>query len=191
MRRRGGASPAGRSWPTFCAGDWASLVECAFQAEKVSMVSEISFGAWVLRQRKALDLTREQLARRVGCSVSGLRKIESDERRPSRQMAELLANCLQIPPEQRSTFLQVARGQLRAGRLPATGYVSGRGLSQPALCLPRSPTPLIGREPELAALSRLVCDARYRLLTLAGPGGIGKTRLALELASSLCAQFPD
>ena len=45
------------------------------------MDSEISFGAWVTRQRKALDLTREQLARRVGCSVSGLRKIESDERR--------------------------------------------------------------------------------------------------------------
>jgi len=54
------------------------------------MDSEISFGAWVTRQRKVLDLTREQLARRVGCSVSGLRKIESDERRPSRQMAELL-----------------------------------------------------------------------------------------------------
>ena len=63
------------------------------------MEAEVSFGAWVTRQRKALDLTREQLAERVGCSVSGLRKIESDERRPSRQMAKLLADCLQVPPD--------------------------------------------------------------------------------------------
>ncbi len=150
-----------------------------------------SFGAWVIRQRKALDLTREQLAQRVGCSVPGLRKIESDERRPSRQMAELLADCLQVSPDQRPTFLQVARGRLRAERLPATGYVPGGGQSRPAPSLPRSPTPLIGREPELAALSKLLCDPRYRLLTLAGLGGIGKTRLALELASTQRAQFPD
>jgi predicted ATPase/transcriptional regulator with XRE-family HTH domain len=150
-----------------------------------------SFGAWVTRQRKALDLTREQLAQRIGCSVAGLRKIESDERRPSRQMAELLADCLQIPLDQRPTFLRVARGQLHAEGLPATGHVPGRGLSQAPPGLPRSPTPLIGREPELAALSKLLCDARYRLLTLVGPGGIGKTRLALELASTQCAQFPD
>ncbi len=150
-----------------------------------------SFGAWVIQRRKALDLTREQLARRVGCSVPGLRKIECDERRPSQQMAELLADCLQIPPDQRPTFLRVARGQLRAERLPATGYVPGGGQSRPAPSLPRSPTPLIGREPELAALSKLLCDPRCRLLTLAGLGGIGKTRLALELASTQRAQFPD
>ena len=93
---------------------------------------QVSFGAWVTRQRKALNLTREQLARRIGCSVPGLRKIESDERRPSRQMAELLADCLQIPLDQRPTFLRVARGQLHAGRLPATGFVPGVGGSRPA-----------------------------------------------------------
>ncbi len=162
----------------------ASLVELDFQAKEVGIDSEISFGAWVIQQRKALGLTREQLARRVGCSVSGLRKIESDERRPSRQMAELLADCLQVSPDQRSTFLQVARGQLRAERLPAANHVPDRGL-------PRPPTPLIGREPELATLNRLLCDPRCQLLTLAGPGGIGKTRLALELASTQYAQFPD
>jgi transcriptional regulator with XRE-family HTH domain len=49
------------------------------------MDPEVSFGAWVTRQRKALDLTREQLAGQVGYSVSALRKIEGDERRPSRR----------------------------------------------------------------------------------------------------------
>lgn len=74
------------------------------------MEGEVSFGAWVARQRKGLDLTRDQLARCVGCSVSALRKIENDERRPSRQMAELLAQCLQIPPDEHPRFIKVARG---------------------------------------------------------------------------------
>ena len=51
--------------------------------------SDVSFGAWIQQRRKALDLTQDELARRVGCSPSAIRKIESDERRPSRQVAEL------------------------------------------------------------------------------------------------------
>jgi transcriptional regulator with XRE-family HTH domain len=46
-----------------------------------------SFGTWIRRRRKALDLT-QQLAERIGCSLSLIFKIESDERRPSRQIAE-------------------------------------------------------------------------------------------------------
>ena len=47
-----------------------------------------SFGAWLKRRRKALDLTQEALARLVGCAVVSIRKIEADEQRPSRQTAE-------------------------------------------------------------------------------------------------------
>src|SRR5688572_15129255 len=68
-----------------------------------------SFGNWVRRRRKSLDLTQQELARRVGCSTSLIFKLESDERRPSRQVAELLAEHLQIPPDQRDLFLKVAR----------------------------------------------------------------------------------
>ena len=146
------------------------------------MEAEVSFGAWVVQQRKALDLTREQLARRVGYSVSGLRKIESDERRPSRQIAELLADCLQVPPNQRPTFVKVARGVELVERLgtplPVSAPVrSGPTPSRPISNLPIPPTPLIGREAELATLARLLRDPQCRLLTLVGPGGIGKTRL--------------
>jgi ribosome-binding protein aMBF1 (putative translation factor) len=52
---------------------------------------ETSFGNWIRRRRKALDFTQGELARRVGCSPSLIFKIESDERRPSRQIADLLA----------------------------------------------------------------------------------------------------
>ena len=57
-----------------------------------------SFGYWVRRRRIALDLTRDALARRVGCSPSAIKKIERDERRPSRTMANRLADALNLPP---------------------------------------------------------------------------------------------
>ena len=47
-----------------------------------------SFGNWIRRQRKALDLTQQALAEQVGCSVAAIKKIESDERRLSRQIGE-------------------------------------------------------------------------------------------------------
>jgi len=49
------------------------------------MVDEVSFGHWLAKRRKALDLTRGELAQKVGYSVSALRKIETDERRPSKR----------------------------------------------------------------------------------------------------------
>jgi len=70
---------------------------------------DYSFGSWIKHRRKALDLSQQELANRVGCSVSAIFKIESDDRRPSRQIAELLAEHLQIPGEQHPQFLKVAR----------------------------------------------------------------------------------
>src|SRR6266545_3521473 len=74
------------------------------------METTSSFGYWVHRQRKTLDLTQEGLAERVGCSVAAIKKIERDERRPSRQIAERLADILGVPASQREIFLECARG---------------------------------------------------------------------------------
>ena len=73
------------------------------------MDSDFLFGAWLKQQRRARDLSREQLAGQIGCSISLLEKLETGERRPSRQIAARIALCLSIPAEQRDAFLAAAR----------------------------------------------------------------------------------
>ena len=105
-----------------------------------------TFGEWLRGQRAARKLTREEFATRVGCSVAMLRKIENDERRPSGQIAELLANCLGISVDERSTFVRVARGELRVDHLPSKSNPVPNPNVFPKINLPVFPTPLIGRE---------------------------------------------
>src|SRR5512145_3525472 len=96
-----------------------------------------TFGEWLNQQRSLRRLTREEFAKRIGCSVSALRKIEYGERRPSAQIAELMANCLDIPPEERSTFVRVARGELRVDRLHSgSNQIAASGVSSPKTNLP-------------------------------------------------------
>ena len=158
---------------------------------------DYSFGTWVKRRRKALDLTQQELARQIGCSPSLIFKIESDERRPSRQMAELLAEKLDIPTEQQSIFLKTARQEKSIASLDSIPPLASRGiepesaLNQNPGNLPVSPTPLVGREHELNVITKQLLEPACRLLTLTGPGGIGKTRLAIEVARELEADFTD
>ena len=57
--------------------------------------------------------------------------------------------------------------------------------------LPAQPTPLVGREVELEAVRTLLVDENTRMVTLTGPGGTGKTRIALQVAADLVGEFPD
>ena len=91
----------------------------------------LSFGDWVRRRRKILDLTQADLAQKVNCSVSMLRKIEKDQRRPSEQLAELLADALTIDEAQRAQFLQLARGQYVAD-IPEVDTAEFSGPAAPA-----------------------------------------------------------
>ena len=162
-------------------------------------LSGIEFCEWFKRRRKSLDLTQGELAKRAGCSVFALRKIESGDRKPSKQLAELLAKALEISDDDLQTFIRVARGDINIERLHedasninksipdiktlhqtlvATQNISNQPLGKPAPRIPLQVTPLIGRENEYAALERLFNESQCRLLTLTGIGGIGKTRPA-------------
>ncbi|HEY0737779.1 MAG TPA: FxSxx-COOH system tetratricopeptide repeat protein [Herpetosiphonaceae bacterium] len=88
----------------------------------------VTLGSWVRRRRKALDLTQAVLADRVGCAVVTIRKIEVDAMRPSRTMAERLARCLDLSPDEQAVFLQVACGQRGPARLPIPYARMGRPL---------------------------------------------------------------
>jgi predicted ATPase/transcriptional regulator with XRE-family HTH domain len=155
---------------------------------------DYSFGKWVKHRRKALDLTQQGLAQRVGCSLATIIKIEAEERRPSRQVAELLAQQLDIPPDQRDLFLKVARQEKDIRRLASLSPLSSPSTAlpnePPKSNLPASLTPLIGREHEVAILKQQLSDPACRLLTLTGPGGVGKTRLAIEVAQQIKDTFP-
>jgi hypothetical protein len=74
--------------------------------------------------------------------------------------------------------------QLGEGEFPALRSLYGTNLPVP-------PTPFLGRETELAAVVALLRSTDARLVTLTGPGGTGKTRLALQAAAEAVDEFPD
>ncbi|MBN1669285.1 MAG: helix-turn-helix domain-containing protein [Anaerolineales bacterium] len=136
-----------------------------------------SLGYWVWRQRKALDLTQNELAYCVGCAAVTVRKIEADERRPSRRMVERLAQCLALSTEETSEFLAIATGERLIYR---SRSFTQFGSSLSASNMPIPMAPLIGRTEELNAIVNCLGRKEIRLYTLTGSVGVGKTCLAVE-----------
>src|SRR5690349_1422308 len=153
-----------------------------------------TFGQWVKDQRKALGLTQAELAQRVACSKSMINKIEGGLRIPTSPLLALLAQHLKITPNEYAEFVHLAQPHLlveadpffrRADRNAAdVSHAPVKGHRIPL-------TPLIGREREVAAVKTALQQPEIRLLTLTGPGGIGKTRLALQAGLELEYQFAD
>jgi tetratricopeptide (TPR) repeat protein/transcriptional regulator with XRE-family HTH domain len=145
-----------------------------------------SFGGWIENRRRAMNLTRNELAEQVGCAAVTIKKIERDERKPSRQMAELLAEHLAIPPADRNAFLQMARGFRGDPAAP----------SQPLLRIPhfleqegpgpsRSAIDFVERGLELSRLETCLDQAlagKAVPIFLLGEAGSGKTTLMREFA---------
>jgi WD40 repeat protein/transcriptional regulator with XRE-family HTH domain len=133
-----------------------------------------TFGAELKRLRAALDLTQSALAARVGCAIITLKQIEGGRRRPSRQIAERLAETLQVPPVERERFVRRARQQLTdtVRTNPYRGLAAfdehDRGL-------------FFGREAMIdMLLSRLRAtdpERGSRILPIVGPSGCGKSSL--------------
>jgi len=156
------------------------------------IMEETSFGDWLRRSRKALDLTQAELADRVGCSAAAIRKIEAQERRPSAQIATRLAQIFAIPPGEWAGFVKFARGGWQAAlRVPGAGAPWRESRLPAPSNLPSTTTLLVGRETDIARLRGELLHPPVRLVTLIGPPGIGKTRLCLEVGREMQADFAD
>jgi predicted ATPase/DNA-binding CsgD family transcriptional regulator/DNA-binding XRE family transcriptional regulator len=134
-----------------------------------------AFGAQLRRYRKAAGLTQEQLAEQSGLTVNAISLLERGLRRlPYPQTIRKLAAALGLSTAEIAAWRDTFRERTLA---PARPHV-----------VLLSPPPLIGRETERAAVLRHLRDAARRLVTVTGPGGIGKTSLALQVAADLAAE---
>jgi predicted ATPase len=115
--------------------------------------------------------------------------MEAEERRPSAEMVKQLAEIFHIPPEERKSFLRFARGDWRAFGTSGTEDTPWRvSASEQLSNLPALVTSFIGREREQTEILHLL--KKNRLVTLAGIGGIGKTRLAIQVGNRLLPDYP-
>ncbi|HEY0737311.1 MAG TPA: tetratricopeptide repeat protein [Herpetosiphonaceae bacterium] len=188
----------------------------------MNMIREdvFSFGTWVRRRRKALDLTQAAVASSTGCAEVTIRKLEAEVFRPSREIAERLADCLQIPSDERFLFLQVARGLrsvdqmstpalLTGGPAPVAAPLPSQELLFPLDTVPQ-PAPLppgsrmllsrnplfVGRDSHLRQLAQALYTGgtaaigQMQIAAATGLGGIGKTQLACEFVHRYGQFFP-
>jgi predicted ATPase/transcriptional regulator with XRE-family HTH domain len=146
-----------------------------------------TFAELLKRHRLESGLTQEALAEQAGLSARGISDLERGvSRLPQRDTLTRLAAALGLAGEERTLFLAAAQCLDRRSLPPATADAGGGG---PRFGAPRALSPLIGREQDLTAVARLLIQAGVRLLTLTGPGGVGKTRLALAVAADLESRF--
>ncbi|HTM30772.1 MAG TPA: helix-turn-helix domain-containing protein [Vicinamibacterales bacterium] len=135
------------------------------------------FGARLKALRMSAGLTQERLASISGLSVHAVSALERGERRrPQVDTVRALSAALDLTGEGRDLLMRA-----RAAAPAAVGKPSRASI-------PLSLTTLLGREADMEILRQWLALPDARIMTLTGPGGVGKTRLALEIARAISAQ---
>lgn len=139
-------------------------------------MSRQPFGALLRGHREAAGLTQEELAERSGLTAKGISALEGGERRrPYPQTVRALADALDLSVDARNRFIASVSRQA----------ATERAASAPETTLPTYQAGLLGRDEDLRLIVDQLRDPDVRLLTLVGPGGVGKTRLAVAAAEAM------
>lgn len=163
-------------------------------------IDAATFGDLLRLLRRRMGLTQGELAAQVGFSTAQISRLEKNARLPDLTMvAETFVPALGLDGEPHLTQRLLRLAALARGERPPDAVVTQRKLEVTVLeeiiedvgdlLLP--PTAIIGRDRDLASIRSKLLDAPGRLLTLVGPPGVGKTRLAQAIAGQLRDLFAD
>lgn len=140
--------------------------------------------------RERRGLTQEAVAAKApgGLTVETVRNIERGRTSPRRHTLDQLMKALEVDTDERSAL--VATWAIRGATAPSVGPARS-----PARWAPGAAglnlRPLVGRDAAIAEVASLLRDRRSRLVTLTGPGGVGKTSLALSVVALVTGDFAD
>jgi predicted ATPase/transcriptional regulator with XRE-family HTH domain len=137
--------------------------------------------------RERAGLTQEELAERAGLTAHAISALERGTRtRPYPHTVRSLATALAASEEERAALVTAV--PRRAQARPTSARTTEAPAAGPGIVLP--PTRLFGREEDVAAVTAMA-GSGDRLITLTGPGGVGKTRLAVAVSEAVAPQYPD
>ncbi|MEP7188753.1 MAG: protein kinase, partial [Roseiflexaceae bacterium] len=139
------------------------------------MEASVSFGRRLKDLRRERDLTQDELARQVGCALITIKKIEAEERRPSRQIVERMLRILAIPPEDQVAFLHLARPTPQTPPLTPTNV---------------SPDDLSGRVIKGYALRERIGAGGFGAVYRAEQTGVGRS-VAIKIILPQYANHPE